>query len=56
MVIIIPKHPQVFKDIPAVDNNNAIVNFVENNPTDSFNVKAKIIPVKLEMMEQKMLT
>ena len=27
---------QYCKDIPAVDNNNAIVNFVENNLTDSF--------------------
>ena len=32
---------QYFKDIPAVDNNNAIVNFTENNLTDSFNFKAK---------------
>ena len=30
------------KDIPAVDNNNAIVNFAENNPPDSFNFKVKI--------------
>ena len=30
------------KDIPAVDNNNAIVNFTENNLTDSFNFKVKI--------------
>ena len=28
--------------MPAVDNNNAIVNFAENNLTDSFNFKAKI--------------
>ena len=27
------------KDIPAVDNNNAIVNFSENNLTDSFGFK-----------------
>ena len=27
---------QYCKDIPAVDNNNAIVNFTENNVTDSF--------------------
>ena len=33
---------QYCKDIPAVDNNNAIVNFAENNLTDSFNFKAKI--------------
>ena len=33
---------QYCKDIPAVDNNNAIVNFVENNLSDSFNFKAKI--------------
>ena len=30
------------KDIPAVDNNNAIVNFSENNLTDSFNFKVKM--------------
>ena len=30
------------KDIPAVDNNNAIVNFTENNITDSFNFKVKM--------------
>ena len=30
------------KDIPAVDNNNAIVNFAENNLTDSFNFKVKM--------------
>ena len=30
------------EDIPAVDNNNAIVNFAENNLTDSFNFKAKM--------------
>ena len=41
-------------DIPALDNNNAIVNFTENNLTDSFNFKVKITG-KLEMMEQKML-
>ena len=33
---------QYCKDIPAIDNNNAIVNFDENNLTDSFNFKAKI--------------
>ena len=33
---------QYCKDIPAVDNNNAIVNFKENNLTDSFNFKVKI--------------
>ena len=30
------------KDIPAIDNNNAIVNVAENNLTDSFNFKVKI--------------
>ena len=30
------------KDITAVDNNNAIVNFTNNNLTDSFNFKVKI--------------
>ena len=33
---------QYHKDIPAVDNNNAIVNFAENNLTGSFNFKAKM--------------
>ena len=33
---------QYCKDIPTVDNNNAIFNFVENNLTDSFNFKAKM--------------
>ena len=45
---------QYCKDIPPVDNNNAIVNFTENNLTDSFNFKVKMEKlVKLEMMEQK---
>ena len=33
---------QYCKEIPAVDNNNAIVNFTENNLTDSFNFKVKM--------------
>ena len=33
---------QYCKDISAVDNNNAIVNFAENNLTNSFNFKVKI--------------
>ena len=33
---------QYCKDIPAVDNNNAIVNFGERSLTDSFNFKAKM--------------
>ena len=33
---------QYCKDIPAVDNDNAIFNFADNNLTDSFNFKAKI--------------
>ena len=33
---------QYCKDIPAVDNNNAMVNFTNNNLTDSFNFKVKI--------------
>ena len=32
---------QYCKDILAVDNNNAIVDFTDNNLTDSFNFKAK---------------
>ena len=45
---------QYCKDILAVDNNNAIVNFAENNLTDSFNFKVKTL-LKLETMEQKIL-
>ena len=33
---------QYTKDVPAVDNNNAIVNFTNNNLTDSFNFKVKM--------------
>ena len=33
---------QYCQDILAVDNNNAIVNFAENNLTDSFTFKAKM--------------
>ena len=33
---------QYCKDIPAGNNNNAIVNFTENNLADSFNFKVKI--------------
>ena len=33
---------QYTKDIPAVNNNNAIVDFTNNNLTDSFNFKVKI--------------
>ena len=33
---------QYCKVIPAVDNNNAIVNFTESNLTDSFHLKVKI--------------
>ena len=33
---------QYCKDIPAVDNNNAMVNLTNNNLTDSFNFKVKI--------------
>ena len=33
---------QCCKDIPAVDNNSAIVNFNGANATDSFNFKAKM--------------
>ena len=33
---------QYCKDTPAVDNNNPIINFAENNLTDSFNFKVKI--------------
>ena len=33
---------QYTKDKPAVDNNNAIVNFTYNNLTDSCNFKVKM--------------
>ena len=33
---------QYCKDIPAVNNNNAIANFTNNNLTDSFNFKVKL--------------
>ena len=33
---------QYCKDIPSVDNNNANINFGENNLTDSFNFKVKM--------------
>ena len=33
---------QFCKDIAAVDNNNAIANFAENNLPDSFDFKAKM--------------
>ena len=33
---------QYCKDIPAVDNNNAIVDFTNNNLNDSFNFKVEI--------------
>ena len=33
---------QYCKVIPAVDNNNVIVDFAENNLTDSFNFKVKM--------------
>ena len=33
---------QYCKDIPGLDNNNAVVNFTENNVTDSFNFKVKM--------------
>ena len=32
---------QYCKDIPAINNNNNIINFTENNLTDSFNFKLK---------------
>ena len=46
---------QYCKDIPAVDNNNAIVNFTNNNITDSFYFFNSFNSAKLEMMEQKLL-
>ena len=33
---------QYFKDIPAVNNDNAVVNFNDNNLTDSFKFKVKM--------------
>ena len=34
---------QYCKDVPVVDNNGAIVNFAENNLTNSFNFKVKML-------------
>ena len=36
------KKKKYCKDIPAVNNNNGIVDFTDNNFTDSFNFKVKI--------------
>ena len=33
---------QCCKDVPAVNNSNAIVEFTNNNLTDSFNFKVKM--------------
>ena len=33
---------QYCKNIPAIDNNNAIAKFAGNNVTDSFNFKVKM--------------
>ena len=33
---------QYYKDIPAVNNDNAAVNFTDNNLTDSFKFKVKM--------------
>ena len=34
---------QYTKDIPAVNNDNTIVDFTDDNVTDSFNFKVKMI-------------
>ena len=44
---------QYCKDMPAVDNN-AFVNFPENNLNDSFNFKVKMSGETGNEMEQKM--
>ena len=41
-MIIIQKHLEVCGNIPAVDSNNAIVNYTNNNLTDSFNFKVRM--------------
>ena len=41
-MIVIQKHLEVSSNI-AVNNNNAIVDFTDNNLTDSFNFKVKMI-------------
>ena len=56
-MIIIQKHLEVWQYcnyVSAVDNNNTIVNFAENDLTDSFNFKVKMTG-QTEIMEQKML-
>ena len=42
---------QYYKDIQAVNNNGDIINFNDNNATDSFNCKIKITG-QLMMMEK----
>ena len=43
---------QYCKDIPAVNNNDDIVDFNGTNATDSFNFKAKVTTVRLMIMEK----
>ena len=46
---------QYCQDIPAVDNNNAIVNFTDNNLTDSFNFKVKIMVMHISLLKELLL-
>ena len=41
-MIIIQKHQEYCKDIPAIDNNGDIADFNGASATDSFNFKTKI--------------
>ena len=46
---------QYCQDIPPVDNNNAIVNFTDNNLTDSFNFKVKIMVMHISLLKELLL-
>ena len=45
---------QYYRDVPAVDNDGAAIDFTEANVTDLFNLKVKLTGQKATMV-QKML-
>ena len=45
---------QYYRDEPALDNNNNIIDFLANNKSASFKFKGKISRGKQETMVQKM--
>ena len=40
---------QFYRDVPDLDNDDAISNFTENNATESFNLKLKLIGQQAKM-------